>query len=216
MDLYRNNNLKIQSKSMGQLVISPNRLDLEDLKQSGLVLFPFRISDKQKAVLVEWAGLSQAPIFCHKSDIAKLEEEGFGAYRFHSLQNLREVDFQGGSLEFFPARRPKGKNLIAKVQGLGEYLEMLPVYSFHTFIRPLGEKSVVYLASPQLEDLEYKYFLKEKASIYVAARGFEISAWAEVEKRLGQSLIHEGQKEVISTARTVVGKEAQAGAESAS
>lgn len=201
---------------MGQIVINPGRLDLEDLSNAKLLVFPFRLSGEQRKLLKEWARLSQTPIFLHKSDIAKMVEDGLDRYRFHPLQGLREVDFQGGSLEFLPAKRLRGNNLVARIQGLGEYLDVLPVYAFHVLIRPLGEKSCLYLASPQIEERDIRIFRKERISFLIASGEYFRESWLFLQKRFAQDFVFESETEMVSTMRhpANLGKEPQFGVDS--
>ncbi len=164
-------NLTLFSKGMGQIILQPQTAPIEEIEQASLVLFPLSMSQEGLAAAVEWAGSSQTPIFCLSKDIQKLVGEGFGAYRFHKLDGYREIDFQGGTLEFFPT-------VVAKNPGIGgffkEVLEWLGFFkpqSFHLLVRPLGEKPLLFLASAHLDPVQISIFKASNPEKYFGLEG---------------------------------------------
>ena len=85
---------------------------------------------------------------------------------------------------------------------------MIPVHSFHVLARPLGERSLLYLASPQLDEPELAFFLRERVGIFVASSEFSKEAWEVVEKRLDQKIVFESDLSLLNTSRPLPSKEA--------
>jgi hypothetical protein len=154
---------------MGQLVLQPSSIDPRLLSEASLVIFPLRIERKGLSTIVEWAAATQVPIFCRAQDIPTLEEEGFGAYRFLKLEGYREVDFQGGTIEFFPARRRKEGGLKGRLASLADFFGWSPKPNgFHVRIRPKNERPVLFLASPEVDSVEWTLLIRDNPSSIVA------------------------------------------------
>ncbi len=140
---------------MGLLHVDPKKADLDTQGRSALLVAPVRADTETLAAISEWAASSQAPIFCLPKDIERLEADGFGNYRFLKLDGYREVDFQGGTLEFFPAKRVENRSGLQVVAR--QILSQLGLYrsdSFHVRIWPERERPVLVLAHANLDAVE--------------------------------------------------------------
>ena len=184
---------------MGQIVIQPKKADREAMYQAQVVLCPLKQSAQDFDAIVEIASATQVPIFCHASDIPKLKEEGFGAYRFHKLEGYREVDFQGGAVEFFPAKKKVVGALASFFQEAGELLGFTKPYAYHVMIRPVNEKSILYLASSQLDSADIAVFKKLAPSIVVGSCESTRESWKVIGEQLNQNIIFEEDIESIVT-----------------
>jgi len=199
MTYYRQRNLKIQSAAMGQLVIQPIFATAKDITASRLVVYPFRIPSPYTDTVVEWAARSQTPIFCHRKDFSALELEGFGAYRFHGLDQYRVVDFQDGSLEFFPARRPREHSFAGLVKEATEWLGMRATFSYHVVVRAHGERPLLFLASPELDRADWKVFSRLRPALIVGAEEFPRESWTYVEQKFQTEIIWAGDVDSVAT-----------------
>jgi len=200
MNQYRRNNLKVYTQGMGQLVVQPESLDRMDLYKTQLLLCPYRMNDVQLNAVADWASVSQIPIFCHTEDIQKFEEEGFGAYRFHKLDGYREVDFQGGAIEFFPAKRLQKKiSFMSRLKDALEHFSFVAPEAFHILIRPIDEKSVLFLASPKLDFADLQVFKRLAPNVIVGSREYSRDEWKVVGEHLGMSVIFEQDVEFVVT-----------------
>jgi hypothetical protein len=181
--------LIVQSDTMGQIAIQPSVVTPELIEKSSLVIFPMRMNSQNRAAAVEWAATSQTPIFCHSEDIPSLVQEGFGTYRFHKLEGFKEIDFQGGAIDFFPAQRPKSKGFKSLFTELFERLGFLKSSSFHFSIRPKMENSVLFLTGKDFQETEWRVMTKggfEK----IYACGFAPISWGleSLSKYLGTTV----------------------------
>lgn len=167
----------VESQSLGLIVIQPTTLYIEESERANLLLFPQKISQESLLVGVEWAASTQTPIFCLPTDVTKFEEEGFGAYRFHKIDGYREVDFQGGSIEFFPARRRRLKGIKGLSQEMAEFMGWAPHPGYHVVIRPQGEASVLYLASTVVDNSEWKTLTQTNPQTIIGAEAHSKSEW---------------------------------------
>ena len=162
---------------MGQIVFQPISATPEDLEKASLVIIPERINKDFFNVAVEWAAATQVPIFCHGADVPFFEAEGFGSYRFHRLDTYREVEFQGGSLEFFPALRRKAKGIRGISQELAERTGFLKTPSFHVLMRPRNERPVLYLASTQISASEWSVLTRSKPDLVIGSPAATKTEW---------------------------------------
>jgi len=154
---------------MGQIVFQPSSADPHLLAETSLAVFPTEIERKNLHAVVEWAAATQIPIFCRALDIPSLEKEGFGAYRFLKLEGYREVDFQGGTIEFFPARRRQAKNFSGYLRSVGEFFGWSPKpQGFHVRLRPKNEHPILVLASAEIDSVEWTLLTRENPSQIVA------------------------------------------------
>lgn len=182
--------LTFKSQSMGEVIVQPESTHPELIEKTSLVLFPFRMNDRNRAAAIEWASTSQTPIFCHAQDIPKLVEQGFGSYRFHKLDGFREVDFQGGALDFFPARRPKPTGLHGLATDLLEKMGFLKSKSYHFAIRPKLERPVLFLTGSEFEATEWKVMSREKYEyVFGLDSWYGSTDWNVVEKKLGTKIV---------------------------
>jgi hypothetical protein len=202
--------LTVKSVSMGIIIVQPETAPAEIIEQASLVVFPFRMNEKNKLAAIEWAALSQTPIFCHSTDIPALVAEGFGAYRFHKLDGFREVDFQGGAIDFFPARRPKSRNLKGFVLEIFEWMGLIKAPSFHFAVRPKNEQPILFLGGGEFEATEWNVISK---GLYEKVVGLNHSktqpAWDLVSKNLGikiESAPFDGTLVTKKTTQTVVAR----------
>lgn len=201
MSEYRKNLLKIQSPSMGQLVIQPSVADFDEIQDTKLVLFPYRIDMKMIDIVAEWAVTSQCPIFCHEQDIPLLEREGFGAYRFHKLGGYKNIDFQGGSIELFPAKDiPRVRSFFKPVRDMAEsFWPSKKIYSYHTLVKPLGEKAVLLLSSPHVDPMEWPVLMRSKPELIVLSSEFPREQWQALAERYKIELNYAADFGVIET-----------------
>ena len=163
-------NLSIYTPRMGYITLQPKVSDVHDIEKSDLVLFPERMDEQSLNVIVDWAAGTQTPIFCHKSDIAQLESMGFGAYRFHALDGFKEVDFQGGTVDFYPAKRPKKRGISGFVIEFLEKFGVLKTPSFHVLIKPKKEKPILFLTGTHIDAVEWSLWMKEDPLV----RGYDL------------------------------------------
>lgn len=170
-------NFSIVSPSMGLLVIQPVTIDPVDLESSSLVVFPHRVDAATFNVGVEWAAGTQTPIFCIPADIERFEKEGFGAYRFHKLDGYREVDYQGGAVEFFPAKKRRLKGIKGWTQEVGDWLGISTSPGYHVLIKPKGEHPILYLASTFIDPSEWTALIQSNPSLIVGSPLFTSSEW---------------------------------------
>ncbi len=199
MNQYPQKNLKVYSQIMGQLVIQPELIDKTGVYRSQLVICPLRMTPEQSEAVAEWASVSQLPIFCHEADISRFVDEGFGAYRFHGLEGYKKVDFEGGSIEFFPAKRKKQGGFAGLFQELSELFGISKPFGYHLFIRPINEKSVLYLASPNLDQADLLVFEKLKPSIILASKNFLKEEWAVLQDRFKETFSFESDLDFVLT-----------------
>ena len=184
---------------MGQIVFQPSSIDKEEIQNATLVIFPERVDHHDIAVVTEWAGSTQTPIFCNSQDIALFEAEGFGGYRFHRLDSYREVDFQKGSIEFFPAKRWKKSGWRASIEQSLEYFGVLRIPAFHVLIRPKNERPILFLASPQIDRAEWSMFSGFQPSEIVGSVDVPEEKWMALSAALKTNIV---SAEVVRTIRT--------------
>jgi hypothetical protein len=168
---------------MGDIVIQPTKMPQDELHRVALVAFPERLDAQSRAVLVEWASATQVPIFCLAADVEALVEEGFGPYRFHKIDGFREVDFQGGALEFYPARRQKPEGLRGAMFEIAEKLGFYAPQSFHVVVRPKVGSSFLYLSTAQMDRVEWQLLMSSKPEFVVGSPRVSLDAWREFSER---------------------------------
>lgn len=193
-------NFSILSPQMGQVVVQPKTLNPTEIEEAALVVYPQRISKDVFEVGVEWAASTQTPIFCIEDDVERFEKEGFGAYRFHKLDGYKEVDYQGGSIEFFPAREKDLKGLRGLTSNLARFLGKKNSSSFHFLLRPKGEAPILYLANDQLDPETWALFIKANPSHIIGAPTLSNVEWNNFSTRVRKRIytIHE-----LTTLKTV-------------
>jgi hypothetical protein len=186
-------NLTFHCQSMGDIVIQPTKMPKDELNRVSLVAFPERLDSQGRAVLVEWASATQAPIFCLAADAESMVDEGFGPYRFHKIDGFREVDFQGGALEFYPARRQKPDGIRGAVFEIAEKLGFYAPHSFHVVVRPKVGSAFLYLSTPQIDRVEWQLLMNSKPEFVVGSARVSQEAWAEFSERTHQSVLSAAQ-----------------------
>ena len=174
---------------MGQIVIQPVTVETADLERAALVLFPHRIHKNEFNVAVEWAAGTQTPIFCHQAEVSKFEAEGFGAYRFHRLDGYKEIDFQGGAVEFFPAKRKRQTGVKGNFFELGERLGLVRTPSYHVLIRPKNERPVLYLSSAHIDISEWALLSKSNPSHVVGSSLVTKHEWHSLSTQLKRKVL---------------------------
>lgn len=190
--------MRIVSRSLGPVYLDPPLpVESDDLFRTGFVIYADRLKQAWISGAVEWAAGSQAPIFCHERDVSLLAEQGFGTYRFHGVSGYREMGFQGGVVEFYPARRKK-------TGGLGgvwtEFLELfgfLKAPAYHVLVRPRHETTVLYLSSPEVDAVEWKVFSRAKPGLVVGAPTTDASVWKALSAKLGVSILTPNENESL-------------------
>ena len=163
-------NFRVKSQSLGTLFVQPTSSAEKDMNSASQVLFISRISKEETVAAVDWAASTQGLIFCVASDVGLFESHGFGAYRFHKLDGYRDVDFQGGTIEFHPARAPRASGLMGFAQELRDLLGWAKVDAYHVLVRPKGERPLLILSSTQVDPDQWVHFVKAEPSLIVAAR----------------------------------------------
>jgi hypothetical protein len=206
-------NFSILSPRLGQVVVQPVTFNPSELESATIVVYPQRISKESFEVGVEWAASTQTPIFCLKEDVERFEQEGFGSYRFHKLEGYKEVDYEGGSIEFFPAREKSLKGLRGLTTNLARFLGKRTPNAFHFLVHPKGEASILYLASDQVNSHEWELFMKKNPSHIVGSTTTSNVEWHSfssfVKKRIYTSHDLMRLKTVARTSNTTdnLGKE---------
>lgn len=194
--------LIVQSSSMGKIALQPVATDPKLLSETSLAIFPCPIERKDLGSIVEWAAATQIPIFCRGVDIPQLEREGFGSYRFLKLDGYREVDFQGGTLEFFPARPRRQAGLRTQLRTVAEFFGWSSgPTSFHVRIRPKNERPVLVLAGAEIDNVEWALLNRENPSAVVALDGaVSFEERSALELRFGAKILSSGAVAAIETA----------------
>lgn len=191
--------LRIVTQGLGTLLIQPSTATAHDLERAALVIYPHRISAAQLAVAVEWAAASQCPIFCHEKDIDKMVKQGFGAYRFHGISGYREIAFQSGTLDLFPAKRERASGIKGRFLEFSETFGFLRAPSFHVMIHSRGEASILYLSSPNVDAVEWKVLSRRHPAKIVGAAQYSPEVWRDFGKRHNVTVIPARGLSEIST-----------------
>lgn len=188
---------------MGRIFIQPAFAFSEDIEASSLVIYPHRIEDSAIPASVEWAAGSQTPIFCHEEDIETLVSQGFGAYRFHGLSGYKEIGFQGGSVEFYPARRRRAAGLKGSMVEFGELFGLLRVPAYHVLLRSRGEQPVLFLGSSQIDGVEWQVLTRSLPSLVVGSAEVPDAEWEALAQKFGTKIVKAREiSEVVPDAAT--------------
>jgi hypothetical protein len=107
--------ITIHSKTLGFIAVDPETSQSNDLTQASMAIFPFPLKRDLSDIYADWAACSRTPIFCRKDDLTLFGDSGFGEYRFQILDGYKELNFEGGIIEFFPARKLRQKGIAFKV-----------------------------------------------------------------------------------------------------
>jgi hypothetical protein len=118
-----------------------------------------------------------------------LVKEGFGPYRFHKIDGFREIDFQGGTLEFYPSRRQRPEGLKGAFFEVAEKLGFYPPHSFHVVVRPKTGASFVYLASPQIDRVEWQLLMQCQPEFIIGSSMVSASEWLELSERTQRTIL---------------------------
>jgi len=189
----------IQSSALGAIVVQPSKLLANELREVALVVFPYPLSEDEFATAVEWAASTQTPIFCLPSEIKKFEVEGFGTYRFHKIDGYREFDFQGGTIEFFPARRRRLKGIKGLTQEMAEFMGWTNNPGYHVFVRPKLETPVLFLTNNVIDTSEWKSMTKVDPSFVVGSLQISEPEWKNFSKFVKREILTVQKSPVVKT-----------------
>lgn len=184
---------------MGDIFIQPETCEPDELAAAALAVYPHRLQSEDLSSIVEWAAGTQTPIFCHERDIPALEGQGFGAYRFHGISGYKEVGFQGGALEFYPARRQKRGWWANLVTEFMEAFRFLSAPTYHVLLRPRNEGSVLYLTSTSLDSVEWRVLTKSRPTLIIGSATVSNEAWDAFSQRFGVKVVKESESSRVET-----------------
>lgn len=182
-------NLKLKSAALGPVAIQPRRAAAEDQSEVQTICIPHKMNEEEFHAVIEWASNTQTPIFCQAADVKRLEAEGFGTYRFQPLKAFRDVDFQGGRIEFYPTRRERIRGVLGFIDDIAASLNLTQSSSHHILFRPKNEGSVLFLSSPYIEADEWEVFAKAKPKVIVGSMRFAPHEWALLSTKIKQKIV---------------------------
>lgn len=190
MNPFPHKTLTLVTGNMGRILIQPQKFSVAEASEASMLIFPRSLLQPELEYMVEWAAETQLPIFCLAQDIPRLEKEGFGVYRFHVLKTYREVYFQTGTVEFFPAKvystRPLFKRLIA---GASELFGLRSKAHFHVLIRPRNETPILYLASPGMDAAEWEVLTQSHPGVIFGSDEHTAEEWQEFASQHTQKIM---------------------------
>jgi hypothetical protein len=210
--------LRIESKSLGTVLIQPSETRREDEREPALIVYPFPMTEPERTAAVEWAAGTQTPIYCREPDIEFLEAQGFGRYRFHTVGGYREIGFQGGAAEFYPARRDVRPGWRRTLVEFAEYSGLLRPPTVNVLIRPRGEGPVLYLSSPAMDSIEWSVLMRAQAQCVVGSARSTRERWLELQQKWeqkwsGEILLEEDRQELKTVAKLPAQRSPSAAAE---
>lgn len=201
----------------GPLVIQPEQISEEEIARARYILFPDQIPQEKFAAALEWAAISEAPVFCTASDLKKFEQEGFGAYRFNVLGGFRELGFERGSLRFIPARRKQSAGWRGIVEDLADAWGWSRRESFHVVVKSPDRGSFLYLATPFIEKGEWSLLTEDKPKRIYASAQYGRLYWKALAERFGvtiERVLSGDEAKHSTTARIFGGREFAEGSKS--
>ena len=191
---------KIVTPGLGTLCIQPESATQPEIERTSLVIYPHKISEEQMPMAVEWAAASQCPIFCHSQDIQKLVKQGFGAYRFHGIMGYKEIAFEGGTIEMFPAKREKKSGIKGRFLEFSETFGFLKAPSFHVLVRPRGEEAILYLSSVNIDSLEWKVLTRRNPGKVIGTALISPESWKRFGDKVRCSIVSAREVGSVETA----------------
>jgi hypothetical protein len=197
----RSHNFRVYSQSLGPVYFYPKDIKKEHIEEATVLLFPVRVDRQYVSTAVEWSASTQSPIFAHINNMARFQSEGFGSYRFHRLECYQEVDFLGGSIVFFPARKIKVQGVRGLLSDVKEVLGINEVPGFHVILRPRGEEPLLYLANPQVENIDWELLCKFSPGRIVGAAEIPALSWERLAKKTASVIEWAGNVESIKLAK---------------
>ncbi len=205
-------NLTLQLGDFGPLVVQPEEASEDEIGRARYVIFPDRIPDEAFAAALDWAAMSQAPIFCTAHDLKRFEQEGFGAYRFNALGGFRELGFEAGSLRFIPARRKQASGLRGVWEDLSDAWGWSRRESFHVAMRSPSEGSTLYLATPFVDKGDWAMLTEDKPQRIFGSPLFGRLYWTALAEKLGVNIeILEKDENSVSAFSKIFGVRDDAG-----
>ena len=200
-------NLTMQLGDFGPLVIQPEQISEDEIARARYILFPDQIPQDKFAAALEWAAVSEAPVFCTASDLKKFEKEGFGAYRFNVLGGFRELGFERGSLRFVPARRKQSTGWRGLVEDLADAWGWSRRESFHVVVKSPDRGCFLYLATPFIEKSDWALLTEDKPKRVYASSQYGRVYWTALAERLGVTIemVLTGDDAKLSTTAKIFG-----------
>ena len=177
--------VQIVSPAMGEILIHPADRPVEGAPDPAFIVYPSSIGHQPLETIVDWAAATQSPIFCLPQDIPDLVDEGFSSYRFHRLDGFREVGFQNGSIEFYPARPPATGVFSQLIRDVAGAAGLAKPNAFHVLVRPRRETAVLYLASPKIDRFEWATLMRSRPGIILGSPNFPAHIWKEFSLMFG-------------------------------
>ncbi len=173
---------------MGKILLQPGHTPQNGAEELDIILFPRRLKDKVEAdTILEWAFLSNAPVYCHKSDVKSIEQSIVGSNRYlNSVDGYKEIHFQNGSIEFYPAKRSRPKQFLkALLADFAEVMGWLQTQAYHVLVRPVGESAVLFLNTPEIDDVDWSLFERSKPDFIIGSADHSKREWKTLSKKLG-------------------------------
>jgi len=181
-------NLVLQLGDFGPLVIQPEQIAEDEIARARYIVFPDRIPEERFAAALEWASVSEAPVFCTAGDLRRFEKEGFGAYRFNILGGFRELGFESGALRFVPARHKHSTGWRGLVEDLADAWGWSRRECFHVIAKAPGRGTVLYLATPFVEKSEWAMLCEDKPTRIVGSSHYGRVYWTALAERIGVTI----------------------------
>ncbi|MEO5669008.1 MAG: hypothetical protein ABIR96_13185 [Bdellovibrionota bacterium] len=199
-------NLALQLGDFGPLVIQPGEISEHEIARARYILFPDQIPVEKFTAALEWAAVSESPVFCTAADLKRFEKEGFGAYRFNVLGGFRELGFERGALRFIPARRKHASGWRGLIEDLSDAWGWTRRESFHVVVKS-RDKSVLYLATPFIEKGEWAMLCEDKPTKIYASAHFGRVYWTALAERFGATIefVLSGEEKRSSTTAKIFG-----------
>jgi hypothetical protein len=183
-----NRNLALQLGDFGPLVIQPEDANDDEIGRARYILFPDKIPQEKFAAALEWASVSESPVFCTSADLKRFEDEGFGAYRFNALGGFRELGFERGTLRFVPARRKQGKGWLGLVEDLADAWGWSRREAYHVIIKAPGKRTILYLTTPFVNKTEWAVLCEDKPERIIGSAQFGRLYWTALAERIGANI----------------------------
>jgi hypothetical protein len=206
-------NLTLNLGDFGPLVIQPEEASEDHIGRARFIVFPDRIPEEKFSVALEWAAVSEAPVFCTAGDLKRFEKEGFGAYRFNVLGGFRELGFEKGALRFIPARQKHSTGWKGLLEDLADMWGWTRREAFHVIMKSPGKGAILYLATPFIDKSEWPLLTEDKPSRIVGSSHFGRIYWMALSSRVGVDIeiVANEELEGGTTAKIFGGSEFPAG-----
>lgn len=200
MTSYRNNNLKIESPGLGQILIQPTSYSELEVKRTDILLIPLPLTRVELEATEECLANSQMPAFCPKSELPRLDARGFGSYRFHRIETFEEINFSGGSIAFYPAKLPER----GFVRGVLSFIKKLFTskydhQAFHLVISGYQEESVLFLSTPLVDAVEWNLLNRSKPTLIIGSQHYRSGEWKALAQKFNVEIVFQEEISVFKT-----------------